>query len=561
VNAATNEQLAAYGTFLGERYRDAPNIIWSGGGDRGDNLTATDEARTDAMMTAIRAAAPQLMTGHTDDLNTADDLWGEYGWLDLNNSYQAQRDPLSEARNAYADTPTRPTFYIEGQYEQDPQRSPVLTNGARMLRIQMWAPQLAGSVGHVFGNDPRWYFGATWGGPYGAGTWQESLSHPAGNRDAGTDHLQVFAQFWRDPGDLAWWQLVPDTTDTFLTAGEGTGETQAAAAFDATTGYAVVYAPSNVSVTLDLTELDAAAQVRVHRYDPTAGGYVTVGTYPTTGPQTITHPGANVWGDSDWVYLLEPLDVQTWTGSAGAVTVAGTSGSFTAGPVTWAGSTGAVSIAGQSGSFTTGGTASWTGSSGAVHAAGVSGSFTAGTVTWAGSTGAVRVSGVSGPFVGGAATWTGGSTGAVAVAGTSGSFTGGPPPQTWTGSSGAVHAAGVSGAFTPAGTPWAGSSGAVHVSGVSGSFTGGGTTWTGSTGSVSVAGQSGAFSSGGAVWSGSTGSVYVAGQSGSFTEPGPVVPGAVFRWTGVAWVDHDLGPDVGATVVAVRTWNGTEWVP
>jgi hypothetical protein len=305
VNAASNAQMQAYGEFLGQRYANSPNIIWCAGGDRGDNLDATNLARTDAMMTGIRMHAPHLMTAHGQDETTADGVFGAYSWLDLNNAYNAQRLPLVQSRTAYSDTPTRPAFFIEGQYEQDPQRSPVLANGALMLRTQEWAPQLAGMVGHVYGNDPRWYFGDTWGGPYGGGTWQESLSHPAGDRDVGTLHFAYFASFWRF-NTFPWWELVPDTTDTFLTAGEGSGETQAAAAFGATSGYAVVYAPSNVSITLDLTELDVTSNVRIRRYDPTAGTYTTVGTYATTGSQSITHPGNNTWGHTDWVYLVEP---------------------------------------------------------------------------------------------------------------------------------------------------------------------------------------------------------------------------------------------------------------
>jgi hypothetical protein len=327
VNAASNAQMTAYGEFLGQRYASQPNIIWCAGGDRGDNLTATDLARTDAMMTGIRTYASHLMTAHGQDLTTADGVYGAYSWLDLNNAYNAARDPLATTRTSYTDAPTRPTFFIEGQYEQDPQRSPVLVNGALMLRTQAWAPQLAGSVGHVYGNDPRWYFGDTWGGPYGGGTWQESLDHPAGNRDVGTIHLGYFASFWLDQG-VQWWELVPDTTDTFLTAGEGSGETQASAAFNATDAVAVVYAPSNVSITVDLTELSAAATVRIRRYDPTAGTFTTVGTYATSGSQTITHPGNNTWGHSDWVYLIESTGgasgTAAWTEDADTVAAAGT---------------------------------------------------------------------------------------------------------------------------------------------------------------------------------------------------------------------------------------------
>ena len=62
-------------------------------------------------------------------------------------------------------------------------------------------------------------------------------------------------------------------------------------------------------MTLDLTELSAVPAVSLRRYDPTSGSFTTVGTYATTGSQTITHPGNNAFGHSDWVYLFEPVAV------------------------------------------------------------------------------------------------------------------------------------------------------------------------------------------------------------------------------------------------------------
>jgi hypothetical protein len=304
VNAATNAQMQAYGEFVGARYASAPNIIWCAGGDRGDNLTATDLQRTDFMMAGIRLHASQLMSGHGQDETTGNDVYGAYSWFDLNNAYNAQRLPKPKTEEAWAEN-VGPVFFIEGAYEQDPQRSPVLANGDRTLRVQTWVPFCAGAFGHIFGNDPRWYFGDTWGGPYGGGTWQESLADPVGNRELGTVHFSRFASFIRA---LSGWELtVPDTTDTFLTAGESTGETAAAARFGASIGKAIVYTVTTGSITLDLTELSAGAStVVVKRYDPTAGTFTTVGSYATTGSQTIPHPGNNAFGHTDWVYLVEP---------------------------------------------------------------------------------------------------------------------------------------------------------------------------------------------------------------------------------------------------------------
>ncbi len=253
------------------------------------------------------------------------------------------------------------------------------------------------------------------------------------------------------------------------------------------------------------------------------------------------------------------LNLQTWTGSTGAVSVAGASGTFTGGTSSWAGSTAAVSVAGTSGTFASGGL-TWTGSPGAVAVAGASGAFTPGAVAWAGSSGTVHTAGTSGAFVAGTRVWSG-SSGAVAVSGTSGSFSfPAGPPQTWTGNAAAVRVQGASGSFTLGATPWTGTAGAVAVSGTSGVFTGGGATWTGTTATVAVQGTTGTFAAGAAAWTGNAGAVAVIGTSGVFTVPSAAVPGAAFEWNGEVWIDHTFVVD-GVPALAVKTWDGAAWVP
>jgi hypothetical protein len=425
VAAASNAQMQAYGEFLGQRYATAPNIIWVAGGDRGTSvaITATEKERTDYMMTGIRLHAPQLMTGHTFDGDTADSIWGSYSWLDINNSYKANRDPVTLHRTAYADTPTRPAFYVEGQYEQE--RSPLVAHGDRLLRIQMWSAPPAGLGGHVFGNSPRWHLGA--GNPWDPnvilGTWQESIDHPAGNYDAGTIHLQHWATFWRDQG-IEWWNLVPDTTNTFLTASPGSSETEESAGFYAAGSLAVVYAPTTGSLTLDLTELNAVSQVRIRRYDPTAGTFSTVGTYATTGSQSITHPGNNSFGHSDWVYLIEPTGGATGTAAwtEDADTFAASGASTHSGTAAWTEADDTVTAAGY---LPNDGTAAWTEDADTLAAAGKitrtgtsawvedadvlasSGRSThTGTAAWLEDADVLAASGASGLDVEGPAAWT-----------------------------------------------------------------------------------------------------------------------------------------------------------
>ena len=105
---------------------------------------------------------------------------------------------------------------------------------------------------------------------------------------------------------IAWQDLAPDSSDAFLTDGEGDGSEQAAAAFDAAAGVGVVYTVSTSTITLDLSQLAAAGQVVVHRVDPTTNESTDVGTYATDGSQPFQHPGQNGHGDDDWLYVVQP---------------------------------------------------------------------------------------------------------------------------------------------------------------------------------------------------------------------------------------------------------------
>lgn len=350
ISAASNAQMEDYGEFIGARYANDPNILWMIGGDR-TSVDATLLARSDAMATGIKAQSGQLMTAHQADGATADDVWGAYSWLDINCSYEVQQTPMAgsgSAPDAYADAPTRPTFHVEGLYEQE-RVSPYLDPGARTLRYQAYAGVISGGCGHVFGNNPRWHFDA-WTTAYThSGDWRDSLDDPTGDLDAGTIHMGHWVDFFTA---IDWSTLAPDTTDTFLTAGEGTGTTQAAAAF--TTDLAVVYTLSTSSITLDLTEISGASTVRVRRFDPTDGSYTTVGTYSTSGSQSFTHPGNNAFGHSDWVYLIEPSSAQTTVAQVATLTLTGVQGASTTGAVTTTAQTATVILTAVAGTVTAG---------------------------------------------------------------------------------------------------------------------------------------------------------------------------------------------------------------
>jgi hypothetical protein len=297
-----------YGTMLGQRFAAYPNIIWMVAGDRQNSATTAGmKTRVDAMVLAWQAeGANQLVTAHQIGDETADLAWGSYSWLQLNNSYESSYNPVNRSGGgavvAWNDSPTRPTFHVEGVYELDETRDPVPAEGAVILRYQAYGPFMAGANGHVFGAGARWHYDS--GDPFytvPGVDWRDTM--PGGSHDLGTIHFGLFADFVTAlPNN--WETTLPDTGDTFLTAGEQTGGDGATARFSTSLG--LVYMPNSRSVTLDLGELTAFNFIRVRRYDPTNGTYTVINNYRrSAGAQVLSAPGNNAKGDSDWALIVD----------------------------------------------------------------------------------------------------------------------------------------------------------------------------------------------------------------------------------------------------------------
>jgi hypothetical protein len=176
-----------------------------------------------------------------------------------------------------------PFFLIEARYENEQGA------GELIVRTQAYQAVLSGASGHLMGNTPMWNFGSGW---------QSALN--SGGASTLTRLRNLF-------DSLPWWTLQPDTGNTFLTAGAGTGGSRAVAAKAA--AFALLYTPSVRALTVNLGQLTGPT-VRARWYDPTNGTYSAVPGSPFTaasGSQTFTPTGNNARGFGDWVLVLESI--------------------------------------------------------------------------------------------------------------------------------------------------------------------------------------------------------------------------------------------------------------
>ena len=270
-------RVRAYGEFLGARYADQPNIIWSAGGDWGPNGPQWDlREHYAALAEGIRQSANQLWTGHGGQESGVDVY--DYIGLDLNTTY---RYPPAEVPEAvyldYTRTPTIPFVFFEGRYENEGEGT------ARRIRYQAYASLLGGAIGQFYGNSPIWFFGEGW---------EEALDDPGA---LSMVHL----------GDLARSRqihtLVPDYEAQTVVGDRGTltdGDWVAAArAEDGST--VVAYVPDQRAITVEMSRL-AGERARAWCYSPTSGLPADLGWFPTTGRQTFEACAA-----PDWVLVLD----------------------------------------------------------------------------------------------------------------------------------------------------------------------------------------------------------------------------------------------------------------
>lgn len=216
------EEAKQYGTFLANRYKDCPNIVWIIGGDtRGDVKTEVWEA----LATSIRAIDKNhLMTFHPFGRTMSATWFNDAPWLDFNMFQSGHRrygqrkgdgDNLADSNVAednwryveasLACRPLKPVLDAEPSYEDiphglhDPAQPRWTANDVR--RYAYWSV-FAGSCGHTYGhNSIMQFYRPGYTPAYGADkTWMEALDAPGFNQMKYLKELMLrFPYFERVP--------------------------------------------------------------------------------------------------------------------------------------------------------------------------------------------------------------------------------------------------------------------------------------------------------------------------------------------------------------------------
>jgi hypothetical protein len=286
----------AYGQYLGNRYKNFPNIIWLSGNDFQGWKTNAD----DAVITAI---ALGIQDNDTNQLQTVElnyyvsSSLDDTNWrpiVNLNLAY-TYYPTYAEVLYAYQQSTNMPVFMGEAHYESESVGGSVSETGTPIvLRHQEYWTLLSGGAGQVYGNHFIWTF---------TNGWLTNLN------TTGVTQLQYATALF---APRAWYNLVPDTNHILLTSGYGTYSTgglvsassyaTAASTEDGT--LALAYVPTVRAVTLNLASMSGT--VTAQWYDPANGTYHSIigSPFSNSGMQSFTASGNNSAGDPDWILVL-----------------------------------------------------------------------------------------------------------------------------------------------------------------------------------------------------------------------------------------------------------------
>ncbi len=290
------ENAFAYGKWIANRYKDCWNIIWMLGGDR--PLQVEHRAIVDAMAAGIREVDNRhLITFHPPGAQDSTDFVGDADYIDFHTAQTghgiekcyASDDVMRKMEAATS----KPYLDSEPRYEDHPacfnDKLGYLWNAQDVRQNAYWNV-LAGACGHTYGNhciwsmtrEPSSYF------PY---RWEEALTHEGAEQIGFVRKLRLSRDYFSLQGAP---ELVCENY-------AGMGHMVAAKG----EGYAYVYSPLGLPLTVNLSAFAGAKLLRALWFDPRTGEESIFAILPPQGKTTLAPPTQGK--GCDWVLVLEAV--------------------------------------------------------------------------------------------------------------------------------------------------------------------------------------------------------------------------------------------------------------
>jgi hypothetical protein len=278
-NVITQDNARAYGKWLGERYKQMPNIVWGNGFD----LTPWDHeeiAREFAAGLREGDGGAHLISLHPAGGNSSSYFHYE-DWLSAN-IIQVWTHYLRIYPMTYCDylrSPAKPVIMAEGCYEAgiEYQVKPITPH---LVRKQAYWSFLAGGY-HTYGHNDIWRKNPNW---------RESLDAPGAKQMGILKKVFVARQWWKHVPDQSVFESGASGDDTLNTAARSTDGDSI-----------IVYLSSATTVSLHLDKITSSNTVRATWVNPETGDQKIIGEYPNQGSRPFTTPQ----GQKDAILLLD----------------------------------------------------------------------------------------------------------------------------------------------------------------------------------------------------------------------------------------------------------------
>lgn len=304
--SSSDATMTAYGTFIGNRYKNFNNIVYVLGGDA--NLgSGIGPKVTDIANGILAADTNHLLTlegcracGGPNN-QTSMDAFTSAGlsvpsWLTLDWEYPqglitTTPVPIAGCQTAYTQSLSgakQPPLMGEDWYELEQGET-----SAGVRQEGYWEILSGCYLGRLFGNGAIWSFNGP-GGGLPTPTWQSQLGSVA---SVGQQNL---GKLFRSREH---WLLVPDISHTYLTAGASSGASSnvLARTSDGQTMIAYVSTGSSTPITVNMAGISSATSTaKAWWFNPATAAVTTIGTFANTGTRVFTAPDGN-----DWVLVLD----------------------------------------------------------------------------------------------------------------------------------------------------------------------------------------------------------------------------------------------------------------
>ncbi|MFT4203601.1 MAG: DUF4038 domain-containing protein [Chitinophagaceae bacterium] len=284
-------KMKQYGTFIGNRYKGIPNILWIAGGDH--NCDGKFYAYENNMVQGIKSFdTTHLWSGHFDmNLGTVwssdnqlfkkdMDIDGEYVWtesalLDRGPQYKTE---LEHYRN------NKMTVQLDQSYEHD---NPHFADNEnyQWIRRKMYDGLLSGCTGTSFGA------GDSINRCYTFKHWQSLMN---------TQGMQQVSYCFDLFAKLPWHKLVPDETNDIITKGRnnfGSRDYICAAKAEDNSCY-VLYIPKGQSFEMNVKAI-SGKPMHINWYNPRTGRNIKIGTAEPRTRYAVDPPS-----EEDWVLVF-----------------------------------------------------------------------------------------------------------------------------------------------------------------------------------------------------------------------------------------------------------------